>query len=191
MVEDPSGPSMVVVVASPNVGPVKADDPDATAAANVDVTAWPLAAANTFQSLQAVVPCAVDLMVSVLDDFDEVEVVEVVVLLTAVKLDQNSRAEVVGANFGDPVANDRTDPEMQVEQVVSLDLAREIIEQCWEEEGYLEHQVDTTALQMAFRVFGEEPSETPCPKSLAESAAQALEAHLSLVIYYRSCAKTS
>jgi hypothetical protein len=117
--------------------------------------------------------------------------VVVVVPLTAVTLDQNSKAEGVATSFGDPVTNDLTDLAMGAEEVVSLDLARVIIERCWEEEKYPAHLGDTTALQMAFQVFVEEPSETSCPKALPDSAAQVMEAHLSLTIYYRSCAKTS
>jgi hypothetical protein len=68
-VVDPSGPWMVVAVASSYVGPVKAVDPDATAPANA--IAWPLAAVNISRSHQVAVPCAVDLvMVSVLDASD-------------------------------------------------------------------------------------------------------------------------
>lgn len=117
----------------------------------------------------------------------------VVVPLTAVKLDQNSKTEVVGACFGDSVTADLTDLTMRVEQVVSLNLARVIFERRSGAKGYQAHQADTTALQRAVQVV-EEPLETSCPKALSalsELAALVWEEHLSLTIYCRSCAKNS
>lgn len=199
MVEDPSGPPMVAVVASSYVDPVKVDGPDETAPANAVAVAfafaWPSAAVNTSQNLQAVVPCAVDLL-RVYEvgapDLSKYER-EAVAPLTEVKLDQNSKMEVVGACFGDSVTAGLTDLTMRVERVVSLNLARAIIERCSAVKGYQAHRADTTALQKAVQV-AEEPLETSCLKGLSalpELAAQVWEEHLSLAIYYRSCAKSS
>jgi hypothetical protein len=195
MVEDPSGPPMVVVVASSYVDPVKVDDPDETAPVNAFAFAWPLAAVNTSQNLQAVVPCAVDLLMVYEVDAPDLSRYErgVVVPLAAVKLDQNSKMEVVGACFGDSVTVGLTDLMMRVEQVVSLNLARVIIERRLGAKGYQAHQADTTALQRAVQAV-EEPLETSCLKGLSavsELVGQVREEHLSLAIYCRSCAKSS
>jgi len=195
MVEDPSGPPMVVAVASSYVDPVKVDGPDETAPANAVAFAWPSAAVNTSQNLQAVVPCAVDLLMVYEVGAPDLSKYErgVVAPLTGVKLDQNSKMEVVGACFGDSVTIGLAGLMMRVEQVVSLKLAREIIERYSAAKGYQAHRADTTALQRAVQVV-EEPLETSCLKglsALSELAAQVWEEHLSLAIYCRSCAKSS